>query len=311
MTGEHLQAELREYTSFRLGGPCRRLVECSSPDALCEAAAEQVAAGVPFRIIGQGTNLLVSDAGTDEIVLRFVDEQAAPEIRADSVTVSGGMPLDALVQQLMERGIGDLTFCSGIPGTVGGAVAGNAGAFGRQIGDALLEAEVLFPDGSRRTLSATELGFAYRHSALRAQGAVVLRAVLGVESVDRDALQARRDEIMTFRKTHHPDWRVTPCAGSFFRNIEPSSAAERRQAAGWFLDQAGARQMRVGGARVFEKHANIIIAEPGCKAQDVYALSEQMKAAVRSRFGLELVREAQLIGAFDYGSDRSGSEGQR
>ena len=93
--------------------------------------------------------------------------------------------------------------------------------------------------------------------------------------------------------------RVTPTAGSFFKNIEPTSKAEKRQAAGWFLEQAGAKDFRVGGARTFDRHANILIAEPGCTAADVLALSKKMAAAVKSKFGFELQREVRLIGTFD------------
>ena len=111
-------------------------------------------------------------------------------------------------------------------------------------------------------------------------------------------MQAERERIMEFRREHHPDWHKEPCAGSVFRNIEPTSAADRRQAAGRFLEEAGAKVMRVGGARLYEKHANIIVADPGCTAQDVWELSEQMAAAVKEKFGIDLVREVRFIGDF-------------
>lgn len=103
------------------------------------------------------------------------------------------------------------------------------------------------------------------------------------------------------RAARHPDWTRIPTAGSFFKNIEPTSKAERRQAAGWFLEQAGAKALQVGGARPYEKHANIIIAERGCKAADVFALSLQMAAAVKERFGIVLEREVRLLGEFPTG----------
>jgi UDP-N-acetylmuramate dehydrogenase len=115
---------------------------------------------------------------------------------------------------------------------------------------------------------------------------------------DAGAMQRERARILELRRTKHPDWRTMPCAGSVFRNVEPTSAAERRQAAGWFLEQAGAGLFQVGGARLFEKHANIIVADPGATARDVFELSEKMAAAVRERFGFELEREIRLLGAF-------------
>ena len=123
-----------------------------------------------------------------------------------------------------------------------------------------------------------------------------MTAVLKLEAGDPAELGKQRDEILDLRRQKHPDWRKQPTAGSFFKNIEPTSSAERRQAAGWFLDQAGAKDMRVGGARVFEKHANIIVAEDGCKARDVLELSRKMAESVKDKFGFDLVPEVRLIG---------------
>ncbi len=181
---------------------------------------------------------------------------------------------------------------------MGGAIAGNAGAFGRQIGDAVEAVRLMELDGSIHDVSAGELQFEYRSSALKQTGAVVLEATLKLSPWDAATLQLERERIMELRRAKHPDWRSTPCAGSVFRNIEPTSAAERRQAAGWFLEQAGAKDFSEGGARLFEKHANIIVAEPGAKALDVFVLSERMIAAVREKFGFELSREIRLIGEF-------------
>ena len=112
-------------------------------------------------------------------------------------------------------------------------------------------------------------------------------------------MQAERERILEFRREHHPDWHKEPCAGSVFRNIEPTSAVERRKAAGYFLEEAGVRSFKVGGAKIYEKHANIIVADPGCTAQDVWELSEQMAAAVKEKFGIDLVREVQFLGKFN------------
>ena len=212
--------------------------------------------------------------------------------------VSGHTLLDDLVRLAIESGVGDLSFCSGIPGTVGGAIAGNAGAFGRQIGDVVESIQLL--DGSGRTheVAVDELGFGYRSSILKQTGGIVLSAALKLPSEDIQTMEKERGRIMELRGTKHPDWRTMPCAGSVFRNIEPTSAAERRQAAGWFLEEAGAKNFRVGDAHLFEKHANIIIADTGASARDVFELTEKMVAAVREKFGFELEREIKLLGDF-------------
>ncbi|WP_372845048.1 UDP-N-acetylmuramate dehydrogenase [Pontiella sp.] len=292
-------ANLRDYTTFRLGGACPLLVDCPDAKSLAASARVLVGAGLPFLVIGQGSNLLVSDEGIDQVVLRYCAEDL-PDARFEGVRVqvSGNTLLDALAHAAIEQGVGDLSFCCGIPGTVGGAIAGNAGAFGRQIGDVVETVRLLEPDGTIRAVDALALDFEYRSSILKQSGAVVLDAVLKLKPVDRETMERERDRIMELRRTKHPDWRTMPCAGSVFRNIEPTSAAERRQAAGWFLEQAGAKDFAVGGATLFEKHANIIIAEPSATANDVFLLTERMIAAVREKFGFELSREIKLVGTF-------------
>lgn len=292
-------ARMSDYTTFGLGGACPALIDCPDAAALAETAQLLHRRAIRSLVIGQGSNLLVADAGIDTIVLRYCAEDA-PDIEFEGfrVRVSGNTLLDDLARLTIGRGVGDLSFCSGIPGTVGGAIAGNAGAFGRQIGDVVESVRLLDGGGRQHEVAAEELGFGYRSSALKQTGAVVLDAVLKVEPANIQALEKERGRIMELRRTKHPDWRATPCAGSVFRNIEPTSAAGRRQAAGWFLEEAGAKDFRVGGARLFEKHANIIIADPGASASDVFDLAEKMIAAVREKFGFKLEREIKLIGDF-------------
>jgi UDP-N-acetylmuramate dehydrogenase len=150
--------------------------------------------------------------------------------------------------------------------------------------------------GRKRWEKGENLGFSYRSSRLQLGREIVTTAVLKLEAGDPAELGKQRDENLNVRRHKHPDWRKQPTAGSFFKNIEPTSSAERRQAAGWFLEQAGAKEMRVGGARVFEKHANIIVAEDGCKARDVLELSRKMAESVKGKFGFDLVPEVRWIG---------------
>jgi UDP-N-acetylmuramate dehydrogenase len=292
-------AELRDYTTFQLGGACPVLIDCPDAASLIDTAALLHAADAGFMVIGQGSNLLVADEGIGSVVLRYCAE-GKPDIAFDGcrVEVSGNTLLDDLARLAIKQGVGDVSYCSGIPGTVGGAIAGNAGAFGRQIGDVVESVELLEADGSRREVTAEELGFEYRSSVLKQTGGVVLRTVLKLQAENIPTMEKERERIMELRRTKHPDWRTMPCAGSVFRNVEPTSAADRRQAAGWFLEEAGAKDFRVGGAHLFEKHANIIIANSDATARDVYMLTEKMVEAVRERFGFELVREIKLLGKF-------------
>jgi len=290
---------LAECTTFRLGGSCPLFID--NPDAAQLPTLIQTLTknGMPFLVIGQGSNLVISDSGVDRAVIRFCTETLKIEGSGNRVTVSGDTLLDDLAVSTIEKNSGDLSFCSGIPGTVGGGIAGNAGAFGRQIGDPLVSIELLELDGGVRTVTANDLDFSYRHSRLKETGEIVLSAVFELPAADPATLRAERERIIQFRKKHHPDWRQTPCAGSVFRNIEPSSAAERRQAAGYFLEKAGAYEMKIGGAHIFEKHANMIVGNRSCTAQNVWELSEQMKEAVRKKFDLTLTREIRFLGNFD------------
>lgn len=291
-------APLRDYTTFRLGGPCPILIEGATAAQLPAVIRLLNNSGMPFLVIGQGANLVISDQGVEQAVIRFYSEK--PVIQADGrrVTVSGDTLLDDLAVFTIENESGDLSYCSGIPGTVGGGMAGNAGAFGRQIGDHLLSAVLLSSDGTVRTVLRDELEFSYRHSKLKETGEIVLSATFELTAEKKSVMQAERDRILQFRKDHHPDWHKEPCAGSVFRNIEPTSAVERRKAAGFFLQEAGAHLFRAGGARLYEKHANIIVAGPDCTAQDVWDLSEKMAAAVKEKFGISLIREVRFIGRF-------------
>lgn len=292
-------AVLSDYTSFQVGGRTPALIQCGTLNDLVETICYLNQKQLSFLVIGQGTNLLVSDKGVDQIIVRFCNEEDSSIKQVDEIiTVGGEILLDQLVVRSIELGLGDLGYLSGIPGTVGGAIVGNAGAFGEQIGDVLQRAELLSYTGIRRWVSHDELRFAYRSSALKESEEILSQAELKVTQVDKVDAEKRRNEILKLRREKHPNWKTEPCAGSVFRNIEPTSSAGRRQAAGWFLEEAGAKLFSQGNASIYARHANIIIAEAGASATDVYRLSEKMKQAVKETFNLNLNREIRLVGEF-------------
>lgn len=289
---------LSTFTTFRLGGPCRGLVTCTNRRELVQSLRDLNEVSEPFLLIGGGSNLLVADAGVDQIVLRYCSEKPLVAREGNNLVVQGSTLLDDLVLFSVQEGLEGLVSCSGIPGTLGGAVAGNAGAFGEQIGDHLVSATLVDRAGNEWDVNRDDLQFAYRSSRLQRTDAFLAAARFRLKPGQRERLRAQRQEILQLRASKHPDWKRIPTAGSFFKNIEPTSAADRRQAAGWFLEQAGAKALRVGGAHTYDKHANIIVAEPGCTARDVFELSRQMAALVKERFGFELQREVRLLGSF-------------
>jgi UDP-N-acetylmuramate dehydrogenase len=291
---------LSDMTTFRLGGPARALFECPEPDALVRAIRTCAARGEPFVVLGGGSNILAADRGVDRTVLRFATSEVALRRNGREIEVDGAAPLDGLVDAVLREGLGDLAYAAGIPGTVGGGIAGNAGAFGRQLGEDLIEVDLALPSGTVETRRAAELGFSYRASRIGALGATVLRARFFLRPADPAAARDEARTIRDLRRAKHPDWTREPCAGSVFRNVEPSSRAARRRAAGWFLERVGALGWREGGAAVYAKHANIIVKKsPDCTARDVYRLSERMREAVRREFGIELTREIRLLGSFE------------
>ena len=289
---------LTDFTTFRLGGACRELVTVADAKAVREILCGWNAAGIPWRVMGGGSNLLVADDGIPEAVLRISSE--LPDCRRETgcIAVSAGTALDALARFAAEEGLAGLGFASGIPGAVGGGVCGNAGAFGSQLGDVLDRVEVLTRKGEKTVLPRAALEFGYRCSSLQSSGDVVMRAWFRVVAGDQARLRAEREEILAARRAKHPDWRELPTAGSFFKNLPPETAGGRRRAAGKFLEEAGAKQMREGGAYVFEKHANIVIAGPGAKALDVAKLTTLMAGAVKEKFGFALEPEVRFWGHF-------------
>lgn len=292
-----MRVSLKEYTTFRLGGPCPDLVTVADAESAAEVIRGWNAAGVPWRVMGGGSNLLVADAGIPEAVLQISAEVGDIHGVEGGVCVSAGTALDELSRVAAEAGWSGLGFAAGIPGTVGGGVCGNAGAFGVQLGDVLERVEVLTAAGEKALYSHAALEFGYRCSALQRMGCVATRIWFRTERGDPVQLIEERENILAMRREKHPDWRLHSTAGSFFKNLPPEKPGAQRRAVGQYLESAGAKAMREGGAYVFEKHANIVIAGAGATARNVAGLTTRMAAAVRNVFGYVLEPEVRFWGA--------------
>ena len=292
------RAPLSRYTTFRLGASCQGIIHCQTPLQLEETICRLVNENKKFILIGGGSNLVVSEEPLDCYVARYFTDTPIVSVEGTRLTVSGSTQFDHLALFAAQHGLAGLECANGIPGTVGGAIAGNAGAWGKQIGDVLTSAELISPAGVKKTASAADLHLTYRDSILKKTGDIVVSARFSLTKADAKTLLHERERILAERKSKHPDLRYEPCAGSFFRNIEPTSKAGKRQAAGWFLEEAGGKKLKVGGAVIYPKHANIIIKSDGCRSQDVYELSLQMARIVKEKFNLDLVREVCFVGKF-------------
>ncbi len=289
---------LAKYSSFRVGGLCPLFIDCPTSKLLADTINILNKYAIKFIIIGEGTNILVSDDGLSDVVIRFCSNTEEVVIKKNKIISPAQINLDDLVVYAINSNLGDISYLSGIPGTVGGAVSGNAGAFGKQIGDVIISGEIITSSGLIKKISPEEFNFSYRSSSLKESSNYLLKITLSLEQINKDNLLNERNRILSLRKDKHPDWKNEPCAGSVFRNIEPTSAAEKRQAAGWFLEEAGVKDFKEGGAYIYPKHANIIIAGESATAKDVYLLSQRMKKAVKDKFNINLVREIKLLGNY-------------
>ncbi len=297
---------LARFTTFQLGGACPFFIECRTPQQLRQAVSLCQEMQQEFVLLGGGSNVVVSDQGVDCSVIRYVSPSPIIERNGHDLQVSASTLLDDLAAYAAREGLAGINFAGGIPGTVGGAVIGNAGAFGQQIGDAVLNVFYLNENGTEMIATKEECGFGYRHSNFKTSSHVLTSVTFRLIPDDQKVLLTERDEILALRRSKHPDYKQVPCAGSFFKNLESGVPGEKRTAAGWFLEQAGAKTLHVGGAGVFEKHANIIIKIGSrCTAQDVFELAERMARAVKDRFDIQLQREVRFLGGI---GEKSGNK---
>jgi UDP-N-acetylmuramate dehydrogenase len=234
---------------------------------------------------------MADDRGIQGRVLHVASENL--ESRGDIIRVGAGYSFDGLIEKTLHLGLTGLEFASGIPGTLGGALVGNAGCYGHEIGEFLVEATLLRPNGILETVGPGEFGFRYRETDLRETGTVILEAVLRLECGDVQKAAEMRREKITDRQAKHPV--DLPSAGSWFRNLPPIEPGERRRAAGVLLEQAGAKDMAEGGAHVFAKHANMIINAGGATSDGILRLAARMKEAVSQQFGVSLIEEVRYL----------------
>lgn len=278
-------------TSFRVGGPADVFLDAAGPDDVLLAVEAAKRRGVPYHVIGWGTNLLVRDGGIRGLVVRIGPAMAytAWDEGSPAVVAGAGVHLRALSAAAAERGLTGLEFAEGIPGSLGGALVMNAGAYDGEIGPLVDWVDVLDlgPDGGRRRLTQPQLDYSYRHSALQGAPLAVLEARIVLTPGDPDQIRQRMAELAERRRQRQP--LEYPSAGSYF--MRPHG-----HFAGPMIEECGLKGYRVGGAEVSTKHANFIINTGGATAADVLAVAEHVRRTVKDRFGVELQPEVRVIG---------------
>ena len=295
----HADAPLAPLTTFKVGGPAEWLLETRSSEEVLAALKIAHAAHVAVTLLGGGSNVLVSDRGVRGLVIRTRGGAIAgvddTRVRADAaVTING------LVRWTLNHGAAGLEAWAGTPGTVGGAIFGNAHFSGRTIGELVVEVRLAARDGSITDLPAAAMAFGYDRSRLQTSGEVLLSAVFRVTPGDPAVLRATARESLAFRKRTQP--LDTPSAGCIFQNPERG----RDQvppgipwSAGALVDRAGLKGKSIGGARVSPTHGNFIVNEGAATADDVKRLIDECRAQVREKFGVELREEIVYLGEWN------------
>ncbi len=279
------QGSLADFIWFRTGGPADWLVRPADVDDLCDFLAA-LPSSIPVMAVGVGSNLIVRDGGVPGVVVRLPKAFAGVRIEGEHVRAGAAALGITVASAARDAGLAGLEFLRGIPGTVGGAVRMNAGAYGREVADCLVEAAVVRRNGSRVTLRAREIGFAYRHSALP-EDAIVVEALFRGHPGDREAITAEMDRIAQEREASQPLRQRT--GGSTFANPPGDKA--------WALiDAAGCRGLTRGGAQVSEKHTNFLINTGDATSADIEALGEEVRARVRAHSGIDLRWEIVRVG---------------
>ena len=277
---------MARHTTFRVGGPADVLFLPESDEQVLRTLAVARAAGVPAIVIGNGSNLVVRDGGIRGLVIALGEGLSAIERAGNTLAAQAGASLARVAAYAQACGLSGLEFASGIPGTLGGGCAMNAGAYGGQLSDVLIDARVLL-DGEVRTLTTEEMRMGYRTSRPLREGGVVLSARFALTPDDPEAIAARMRELNARRRDKQP--LNLPSAGSTFKRPEGYFA-------GALIEQAGLKGRSVGGAQVSEKHAGFIVNTGGATASDILALIRLVQDEVEARSGVRLETEVRVLG---------------
>lgn len=280
---------MRGHTTFRVGGPADYFVMPGTKEevaAVLRCCGEQ---GVPYYIIGNGSNLLVSDEGYRGVIIQIFKSMNKVECEGHTITAQAGALLSVVAGRALKEHLTGFEFAAGIPGTLGGACVMNAGAYGGEMKDVLKSVTVLTSEGKLFTLQRHELELGYRTSIIAKKNYIVLEAALDLEKGDQEAIRSRMEELGEKRSAKQP--LEYPSAGSTFKRPEGYFA-------GQLIQDAGLRGFQVGGAQISEKHCGFVINKGGAAAADIAELMRQVSARVEETSGVRLEAEVKRLGEF-------------
>ena len=285
-----LEAEpMGKHTTFRIGGPADLFVAPENTDEIKKLIAICKEEEVPYFILGNGSNLLVSDKGYRGVIIQLYRSFGQITLKENEIHAQAGAPLSGIAAMAREASLTGFEFAGGIPGTLGGAVVMNAGAYGGEMKDVLKEVTVLTPEGEVVTLQARELQMGYRTSIIKESGYIVLEAVISLKKGDQDEIKSRMQELAGMRSSKQP--LSYPSAGSTFKRPEGYFA-------GKLIMDSGLQGYQVVGAQVSEKHCGFVINTGNATAKDVTTLMADVQRIVMEKFGVKLEPEVKFLGEF-------------
>lgn len=285
-----LEAEpMGKHTTFRIGGPADLFVAPENTDEIKKLIAICKEEEVPYFILGNGSNLLVSDKGYRGVIIQLYRSFGQITLKENEIHAQAGALLSGIAAMAREASLTGFEFAGGIPGTLGGAVVMNAGAYGGEMKDVLKEVTVLTPEGEVVTLQARELQMGYRTSIIKESGYIVLEAVISLKKGDQDEIKSRMQELAGMRSSKQP--LSYPSAGSTFKRPEGYFA-------GKLIMDSGLQGYQVGGAQVSEKHCGFVINTGNATAKDVTTLMADVQRIVMEKFGVKLEPEVKFLGEF-------------
>lgn len=280
---------MSRHTTFRIGGPADFFVVPEDMDTLKRVAEFCREEQIPFYILGNGSNLLVGDRGYRGVIIQIYKNLNEIQVEGTRVRAQAGAMLSVIAKRALAHSLTGFEFASGIPGTLGGAVVMNAGAYGGEMKDILKEAVVLTPEGEILTIPGEEMRFGYRTSIVAEKNYIVLEAVLQLRTGEQEAIRQQMEELKEKRTTKQP--LELPSAGSTFKR--PAGYF-----AGKLIMDAGLRGFTVGGAQISEKHCGFVVNKGGATAADVRELMRRVNERVQQQFGVSLEPEVKMLGEF-------------
>jgi UDP-N-acetylmuramate dehydrogenase len=281
-----LKEPMQLHTTWKVGGPADIFISLASDEDLKTILKYRQDHQLPLYICGRGSNLLVKDRGIRGMILSVSSKLKDFSMEGSIIKAEGGVALARLVKEAAAAGLTGLEFAAGIPGTVGGAVLMNAGAHGGSMADIFLRAKGTTYTGEERMFERQDLMFAYRSSSIMGQDVIITGVELCLKPGDKDLIREKVRKYLAIRKENQPK---EASAGSVFKNPPQGPA-------GMFIEKAGLKGIRIGGAMISEKHANFIVNTGSARAKDIIALMQKIKDQVYEQFGLILESEVRIIG---------------